>query len=298
MLDFSVQIMRIGGARWYPRIRLIWRTDYENEMTFKIYRGLTEASTSLIHTYTGTAGDKDYSWDDTFEVDVVENTNIRLGNRFRNYFYKIESYLPYPSGELRETSDTVSWRSGMYTRYEHEIMRGQEHYFTKLAGTPFFFYKRKTLARSGQHCPECWDVSLGRANPDFGTATCELCLGTGIIAPYHEPVEVWIRVKTPEADNQEADKLHKRYDLETLSCDTNGIPLMNPGDIVLDVIDRTFYELNRVTHVGKRHSGVLQEITAQEMVQEKPEYRWLEVSAENNEDVINELIRQSKERRF
>ena len=299
MIDISVQILRIGGPHWYPKIRLIWRTDYENKMTFKIYRGLTEDSVSLVHTYVGTKGTKDYTWDDTHEVDVPESDNIKLGNRFRNYFYKIESYLP--SGILRETTDTVSWDAGMYTRYEMEIMRGHEFYFKKIAGTPCFLFKRKVLERSGQHCPVCWDKSTGgprKTHLGGVGSTCKECLNTGIIDPYHDPVEAWVRIKNPEKDNQDADKLAKRYKFETIICDANGLPVIRPGDVLLDVIDRVFYGVNKVSHVGKRHSGVKQDIMAVEMANEKPEYRWLEIAAADNKDVINELIRQSKERKF
>jgi hypothetical protein len=297
MIDISVQILRIGGPHWYPRTRVIWRTDYENKMTFKIYRGVTEDSVSLIHTYVGTEGIKDYSWDDTFDVNVSDKSNINPRNRFRLYFYKIESYLP--SGVLRETTTADTWDAGSYTKYELEIMRGHELYYTKIAGTPFFLFKRKIVDGSGQYCPYHWDKSLQRPKKIHGVGeSCPLCLGTGIISPYHEPVEVWIRIKSPDQENQDADKMAKRFQQEQIVCDTNGLPLIHPGDVILDNISRTFYQVDKVDHIGKRHSGVLQNIQARQMVKEKPEYRWLEISADANQEMIHEVIRQSRERRF
>jgi hypothetical protein len=260
MLELTVQISSLGGAKFKPLIHLRWKVDHQSVFEYQVFRGdKANDVTTLITTVPAVAGAKVYTYDDQ---------DVRLGHTFKEYFYVVKARLI--NGNTREETEPKSWFT-LYRREELSILSMQEYYFREQAGHPFFLFSRKNLEYD--YCPECWDVAEHRAKTPM--EGCKICYGTGIREPFYPSEVVWAAENVAVAA-QDAGEMG-RVDRKSGELTMNGIPHVFPGDCLMDHTVHRFFEIDSVQSVGHHGRPVLQQLKVKEIAHSDSIYRWLTI---------------------
>lgn len=280
-IDLSVNIISSGNATTKPRMRVQWRvTEHISIVSYRIYRSLKQSELgTLIATIPATIA-KGYTYIDT---------DIELGNRYKEYFYTVHSILK--NGNIRAESSPESCFA-TYRKFELEALRGQEIYFRTQAGYPLYLYSK--LWTTVEHCPVCWDRATGRANPPRNG--CELCYGTGILNPLMDPELIWVS-NTQDAKQQQAGEMGRVTAIQD-TVTANGIPHIFPGDYLYDPLSHTYLAVQDVVPTGSHGRPITQQIQLLKIDELDSVYKFLSLQTATVEALNAQVQEIQKQRRF
>ncbi len=280
-IDLSVNIISSGNATTKPRMRVQWRvTEHISIGSYRIYRSLKQSELgALIATIPATIA-KGYTYIDT---------DIELGNRYKEYFYTVHSILK--NGNIRAESSPESCFA-TYRKFELEALRGQEIYFRTQAGYPLYLYSK--LWTTVEHCPVCWDRATGRANPPRNG--CELCYGTGILNPLMDPELIWVS-NTQDAKQQQAGEMGRVTAIQD-TVTANGIPHIFPGDYLYDPLSHTYLAVQGVVPTGSHGRPITQQIQLLKIDELDSVYKFLSLQTATVEALNAQVQEIQKQRRF
>ena len=159
--------------------------------------------------------------DGTQVYDYVDITPS-LVNEWRKYHYRVRATTP--EGEF--TSGSRTWETKPRP-HELEIIARHDFTLQYLQGQPAFAFIERTA--DAARC-ECFDKTTGRTT----VSNCTLCLGTGWMRPYFEPIPLYVDFNADQqlvsisnfGETQAKDK----------DCWFSAFPLAKPGDLIYEVM--------------------------------------------------------------
>lgn len=267
-------IIQILSGNDYPRVLVRWQLKETAQnlryLKFVVFRG---ESPSKMEPISGEIAHNElYEYVDTEPLLQVYQ---------KNYFYKIVA-REYSGQTVVQTfeSKISTWDIGLdlvgtYIIEEHEFK------YRYIAGAPAMVFKRK---RDESSCPECWDPVLKRVT----SSSCQVCYGTGKLGGFYKPIPIWMDFN-PEQEATAIAEFGEKQVGQTDGELTN-YPLLDAGDIILDVLPNTLYRVESIYKAEKRQVVLRQLVRLNQVNRSDIEYK-----IPVDEDLQRELVDQFKE---
>lgn len=269
-----------------PRVLVSWElvrqwSDLPTTL-FSIERSLSESfpvdDVESIGEISGVEGQWVYSF-----VDVTPN----LFSFWRHYFYRIKAVV---GGTETVFSQTRTWEASPRT---HELAIIERHDFVLqyIQGSPSFAFVERTADAAS--CP-CFSKTAGRPS----RSDCTLCLGTGKLRPYFDPIPFFVDYNPDEKLTQISS--FGEVQINEKDFWSSAFPLLKPRDVIYEVMPALLWRVvnlkpiqpqgTTIQHVGRlaaiEHSSV--------------EYKRLvqQISQATLEDIVKTWERNKSERMF
>jgi hypothetical protein len=191
--------------------------------TFKVYR-----STSPVHDFL-------LLKDNVVAFFCIDNT-VNLYDEGNKYYYRVEGIK---DGTVIETSEIFQ---PLYTKpdgiankviYESRIV-------LKVMNNPLVYALIKR--RDELPCPECWNPVTGKIR----YANCPICFGTGKLSGYHPAIMLRLSTDISQVYNASSMIDGDKVGLTPVNAWTTNVPLLTPGDVIVDTANLRFSVQNVV----------------------------------------------------
>lgn len=164
-------------------------------------------------------------------VPFYEDVAVNLYDEANKYYYKVESLDN--TGTVLRTSSIMTVRYNKPDNVANKVVYEIKVVLRMMKNPPVHLLIQK---RTVDHCTECWNPVTNRTK----YADCPTCHGTGNIGGYYDPFPVLMSSDVSQMvtiSNGEDANLTK---ISPINAWMGNYPLMNPGDIVVDVMNRRY----------------------------------------------------------
>ncbi len=125
-----------------------------------------------------------------------------------------------------------------------------------ITGSPFVYWKQRTF---GPRCPRCFDQVSKRSKK-----SCTLCLGTGFVHPYHDPVGVWLDKDVPQ-------EMLRMTQFSQTSTTQRAVwrpmyPMFSAGDVLLEAQTGDRYKIESRKVVAEKRGVPIQQVLILELM--------------------------------
>lgn len=280
-VQFESTIAQVLSGNDFPRVLVRWRlrptTQNLRQLKFVVYRG--ESPEEMVPISAEIAHDDLYEYLDTAPLLKIYQ---------KNFYYRIVA-REYRSNAVVQTfeSELFTWDIGedlvgTYIIEEHEFK------YRYVAGAPAMVFKRK---RNEVHCPDCFDHVLKRVK----VSNCKTCYGTGKLGGFYKPSPLWMDFN-PENEILAIAEFGEKQVGQTDGELTN-YPLLDPGDLVLQVLPNKLYRVESIFRAEKRQVVLRQLVRLNEVNRSDIEYR-IPVDEEMQRKLVDEFEEIRKEVEF
>jgi hypothetical protein len=190
---------------------------------------------------------------------LVIDSDIKVGNRWRKYFYKIV-VKHKRTGETSE-SDPVALQADP-DLIALEIRRNMELLMQEFAGRMCWVFPRRTF---GQRC-SCFNKTLNKST----RSNCPTCFDTGFVRGYLSPIETWMQID-PSPKTENTMPLGKAQQSNT-TARLGYYPPIKPGDLIVEAENRR-WRVVQVNQTEKGRATLHQEIAMHEIPRRDIEFR-------------------------
>lgn len=286
-LSGNVSIISIGGPS-HPSQANVWWMATEpliNPRTFRVYRSGTYTpgtdyteQPEMLTEFEGLPGSMNWTFSDI---------SLDLRDTFRQYYYKIEMLY---HDAVEYVLDWFTWDSQLQV-HEFEMLRIHEVLFHYDSGSPVILYSART--DNPLRCPSCWDVTMNQARP---VMECGMCLGTGMVKPYYDPVLVWIEMGVDNKSAPITDIGERHPNKKAVRM--NGLPRVKPRDLMQDPFTGKIFLVESVNQIGRLYAPVVQLVNIDMQPTQEDVYKYLKITPELMLSLQEQMTAITNERRF
>lgn len=282
---FDTIVMQVGSPGVPPQVLVTWtieRIRGTHNISFHVERSQTPD-------FTDTDAIEEISAPVAFvpgqQVYEYLDITVNLQHMWRRWYYRIRAVDADSAKSYN--SDVKTWESQPKV-FEEEIIARHDWLLRYETGTPCFALVERTA--KGDHCQECWDVSLQRTTK----SQCTVCYGTGRERPFYSPILSFIDFNPPA-------KVTAVQQHELQVGQTNiwwsAFPQLKPRDILVEVLSGKRWRLVRINPVGDNRTDIQHFATIEEIKPRDVEYQ-IAIPADTQKLAVSDLEKMKCERRF
>ncbi len=222
-----------------------------NELSWEIDTFTGAAADILDYTFTLLRSESPEGPFETITPPMVDrylfvDTNIKIGNIFRKYYYRIRitetatgKFKDTPSASLEPEADLIAT----------ELRKHMNLLFREFVGRRCWVLPVRTF---GQRCG-CWDTVLNRKT----RSGCRTCFDVGFVRGYLSPIEAWVLVD-PTANTQQQTNVGEQQQQNT-TARMGFYPSLKPRDLIIEPENQR-WRVVQVNQTEQVRAGVHQEV--------------------------------------
>lgn len=190
---------------------------------------------------------------------LVLDTDIRVGHRWRKYFYKV--LVTHKRLGTTSESDPVAHDADP-DLITLELRRHMQLLMQEFAGRMCWVLPRRTF---GQRC-SCYSPTLNKQT----RSNCPTCFDVGFVRGYLSPIETWMQID-PSPKTEQVASVGKMQQSNT-TARLGYYPPLKPGDLIIEAENRR-WKIVQVNQTEKGRAALHQEISMHEIPLRDVEFR-------------------------
>lgn len=194
----------------------------------------------------------------------------------RKLYYRVRASR---AGDPDVVSQVTTWY-GNPDLIAQEIISRHTLLVDTITGVPFVYWRQRTF---GPRCTKCWDVVSKRSKK-----SCTLCLGTGFVHPYHDPIAVWLDKDVPE-------EMMRMTQFGQSQTTQRAVwrpmyPMFTPGDVLLEAQSGDRYKVEKRKIVAEKRGVPIQQVLLLELMPRSAVTKLLDVSDAVIRGLVDTLV--------